>query len=428
MTPKRILRGQLVDFPMEGQIRHEEKGALALGKDGRILWRGAFAKMKREWRELPTDDYGDHLIIPGFIDAHIHFPQYRLLAAPGKDLLDWLNRFTFPEEGRYASKAHAVKAADIFLDTLIAHGTTSALAFSSVHEGAADALFAAAHARGMALITGKTMMDRNAPEPVRDEAEAGGIASERLIKKWHGLGRLQYAITPRFAITSTPEQLAVSGALVKAHPDCFMQTHLSESHPEIETVKRLFPKAKDYTDVYDKFGLLGPKSFFAHGIHLSPRELARLAEAKSKVVHCPTSNTFLGSGLFHLTRTREAGVGAGLATDVGGGTSYSMLATMGEAYKVAMLNGIKLTAAHEFHMSTQGNAELLGLKDVGTLDAGKCADITVLDPEATPVLARRQALSTTLEDVLFSLMILGDDRAIRATYVHGKRLHHRKSK
>lgn len=428
MTPRRILRGQLVDFPIEGQIRHEEKGALALGKDGRILWRGAYSKMKREWRDLPTDDYGDQLILPGFIDAHIHFPQYRLLAAPGKDLLDWLNRFTFPEEGRYANKAHAVKAADIFLDTLIAHGTTSALAFSSVHEGAADALFAAAETRGMALITGKTMMDRNAPEPVRDEAEAGGIASERLINKWHGKARLQYAITPRFAITSTPEQLAVSGALLTAHPDCVMQTHLSESHPEIETVKRLFPKAKDYTDIYDKYGLLGPTSFFAHGIHLSARELARLAETGSKVVHCPTSNTFLGSGLFNLTRTREAGVGAGLATDVGGGTSYSMLATMGEAYKVAMLNGIKLTAAQEFHMSTQGNAELLGLRDVGTLDIGKCADITVLDPEATPVLARRQALSTSLEDVLFSLMILGDDRAIRATYVQGKRLHHRKSK
>lgn len=429
MSVTRIIRGVLVDFPQAGKIRHEAKGALAIGKDGRILWRGPFSKLKREWQKLATHDYGESLILPGFVDAHIHFPQYRLLAAPGKDLLDWLNRFTFPEEGRYSKKAHAVQAADLFLDTLIAHGTTSALAFSSMHEVAADALFAAAQARSMALITGKTMMDRNCPAPVRDEAEESAIASARLIAKWHGLERLQYAVTPRFAITSTPEQLANAGELLRANPTCLMQTHLSESHPEIETVKKLFPKAKDYTDIYDRFGLLGQNSFFAHGIHLSPRELARLAETGSKVVHCPTSNTFLGSGLFNLRRTQAAGVGAGLATDVGGGTSYSMLATMGEAYKVAMLNGIKLTAAEEFHWSTQGNAGLLGLgNEIGTLDAGKFADIAVIDPEATPVLSRRQALSQNLEDVLFSLMILGDDRAIRATYVAGNRLHHRRGK
>ena len=427
MKPGSIIRGHLVDFPEAGVIREEAKGALAIGRDGRILWRGAFSKLPREWKALRTVDYGDKLVMPGFVDAHIHFPQYRLLAAPGRDLLDWLNRFTFPEEGRYRSRAHAARAAEIFLDSLLSHGTTSALAFSSVHAVAADALFAAAEARNMALTTGKTMMDCHAPAPVRDDPETGGIESERLIRKWHGKGRLSYAITPRFAVTSSPAQLAVSGELVKAHPDCLMQTHLSESAAEIATVLEFYPKAKDYTDIYDHYGLLGEKSFFAHGIHLSARELRRLKETGSKIVHCPTSNNFLGSGLFHIARTRKAGVGVGLATDVGGGTSYSMLATMGEAYKVAMLNGVKLTAADEFHMATLGNAELLGRgAEIGSLDPGKFADIAVVDPEATPVLARRQALSESLEDVLFSLMILVDDRAIAASHVAGKCLYRRK--
>ena len=427
MKPKLILRGQLLDFLTPQKLRHEAKGALVISSDGRIMWRGPFNKIPAAMKKATLHDYEDQLIMPGFIDTHIHFPQYRLLAAPGKDLLDWLARFTFPEEGRYGKKSHAVKVAEIFLDSLLAHGTTCALVFSSSHKPAAEALFVAAENRNMALITGKTMMDRNCPLPVRDKAEASAIETQELIEAFHGKARLAYAITPRFAITSTPEQLSLAGELLRDYPDCYMQTHLSESHAEIETVMKLFPQAKDYTEIYEHFGLLGPKSFFAHGIHLSARELNALAASQSKIAHCPTSNTFLGSGLFHMRRTQEAKVDIGLATDVGGGTSYSMLATMGEAYKVAMLNGIKLKAAEEFYMSTLGNAKIL-MRDheIGSLDQGKFADIAIVNPAATDVLARRQALSETLEDILFSLMILGDDRAIRATYVAGKRLHYRR--
>ncbi|NNE21207.1 MAG: guanine deaminase, partial [Rhizobiales bacterium] len=329
MSP-RVLRGWVVDFG-SGKTRDWRNGAVAVGKDGRIAWVGAYARLPKSYTRFAIDDYGDHLILPGLIDPHIHFPQYRILAAPGKDLLDWLNRFTFPEEARYRSKAHAAKAAELFLDRLAANGTTSTMAFCSVHKACADALFSAAEKRNMALVTGKTMMDRNAPANVLDDAETGGRDSQALIGKWHGKGRLRYAVTPRFAVTSSGAQLAVSGELLKDHPDCLMQTHISESPGEIEFVKQQFPKSNDYTDVYDSFGLLGPTSLFAHAIHLSERECARLSETGSAVLHCPTSNNFLGSGLFRYPHLADQSrpVGVGVATDVGGGTSYSMLQTLG---------------------------------------------------------------------------------------------------
>ncbi|MGI9464613.1 MAG: guanine deaminase, partial [Aestuariivirgaceae bacterium] len=365
----RTLRGWLVDF-IDGRIKDHRKGAVVVGKDGRIAWSGAHARLPKVYAGLPVDDYGESLILPGLIDPHIHFPQYRILAAPGKDLLDWLNRFTFPEEARYRSKAHAAAAADKFLDRLIANGTTSTLAFCSVHTSCADALFAAAEKRNMALITGKTMMDRNAPDAVLDDAETGGRDSARLIGKWHNRGRLRYAITPRFAVTSSEAQLAVSGELLNDHPDCLMQTHISESPGEIEFVQKQFAWSKDYTDIYDRYGLLGPTSLFAHGIHLGERECQRMSETGSAVLHCPTSNTFLGSGLFryrHLTEAKRP-VGVGVATDVGGGTSYSMLQTLGEAYKVAMLGGHKFTAGELFAMATIGNARRLHLDgEIGSL-------------------------------------------------------------
>jgi guanine deaminase len=363
--------------------------------------------------------------MPGFIDAHIHFPQYRMLAAPGRDLLDWLNRFTFPEEARYASRAHAAKAAEAFLDRLLSNGTTSALCFSSVHKVAADALFAAAERRGMAMVTGKTMMDRNCPPGVRDDPESGYRDSAALIAKWHGRDRARYAITPRFAITSSEAQLEAAGTLAKEHPGCLVQTHLSEQPAEIATVSALYPWAKHYTHVYDRFGLLGPRSLFAHGIHLSKRECARLAATGSSVVHCPTSNSFLGSGIMPFTGRHRGSprVGVALGTDVGGGTSYSMLATMAEAYRLQMLAGYRASAFELFHLATLGNAEVLHLADeIGSLDTGKWGDIVVLDPAATPVLAARHALSNSLEDMLFALMILGDDRAVSATYVAGRRM------
>jgi guanine deaminase len=427
----RVVRGQTISFgATPDDLRHEEKGAIAIGDDGTILWSGPISLLPRGFASAPVDDYGDCLVLPGFIDAHIHFPQYRMLAAPGKDLLDWLNRFTFPEESRYADPAYATVAAEMFLDRLIENGTTTALAFCSVHRACAEALFAAAQTRGMAFVTGKTMMDRNAPASVLDSAETSARDSEELYHKWHGKDRLRYAVTPRFVVTSSDRELRLSGELLKTLPDALMQTHLSESIGEIELVKSLFPNARDYTDVYDHYGLLSERSLFGHGIHLSDRECARLSESGSTVVHCPTSNTFLGSGLMSMQHLRkpERPVTLGLATDIGGGTNYSMLATMGEAYKVQMLTGYKPTAAQLFHMATRGNAERLHLDDqIGSIEIGKWADLTVLDPRATPVLASRHELSQSLEDVLFSLAILGDDRAVHATYVAGRKLHERLS-
>jgi guanine deaminase len=423
-----VIKGQTLSFAANGAVVHEAKGAVVTGDDGTILWSGPLPLLPHAFRQMEVHDYADMIVMPGFIDAHIHFPQYRMLAAPGKDLLDWLTRFTFPEESRYADGAYAKAAAEIFLNRLFQHGTTSALAFCSVHKTCADALFAAADAKGMALVTGKTMMDRNAIPAVEDTPETGARETEELYNAWHGKGRLRYAVTPRFAITSTAAQLKVSGELLASLQGSLMQTHLSESPGEIAFVKQLFPNAKDYTDVYDSFGLLGERSLFAHGIHLSERECARLSETGSSVVHCPTSNTFLGSGLMSMPHLRKASrpVSLGVATDVGGGTSYSMLATLGETYKVQMLTGYKPTAAELFAMATRGNAERLRIgHETGSIEVGKFADLVVLDPRATPVLASRQEVSTSLEDVLFSLMILGDDRAIRATYVAGQRVHDR---
>ena len=427
----RVVQGAVLTYRGDPAVAGQEhavhfwrRGAVVVAADGRIAWRGHASRLPERFRGLPTDDHGEALVLPGFIDAHVHFPQYRMLATPGKDLLDWLNRFTFPEERRYASEAHARAAAEVFLDRLVQHGTTAAVVFSTVHRNATETLFAAAERRGQAIVSGKTLMDRNAPDALRDDPVAGIRDSEALIERWHRRGRLRYAITVRFAVTSTEAQLREAGALAARHPDCHVHSHLSESEREIELVQRLFPQATDYTDVYDRFGLLGPRSLYAHGIHLSERECARLAETGTTIVHCPTSNTFLGSGLFDAAHVGRADrpVRIGIATDVGGGTSYSMLHTLGEAYKVAMLRGRTPTPHELFHLSTRGNAVNLGLDgEIGSLEAGCWADIVVLDPTATPVLAARHALSEHLEDTLFALAILGDDRAVRATYVAGRR-------
>jgi guanine deaminase len=425
-----VISGQTLSFGADGSARHEASGALAVGADGRILWAGPLSSLPVQHRNAECHDYGEMIVMPGFIDAHIHFPQYRMLAAPGKDLLDWLMRFTFPEESRYADRDYAAAAAEVFLSRLFQHGTTAALAFCSVHKASADSLFAAAARHNMALLTGKTMMDRNAIAAVQDDPETGARQSAELYHAWHGRDRLRYAVTPRFAVTSTEAQLRLSGELLKDLPGALMQTHLSESPGEIALVRELFPNDRDYTGVYERFGLLGERSLFAHGIHLSERECASLSESGSTVVHCPTSNTFLGSGLMSMPHLRKPGrpVHIGVATDIGGGTSYSMLATLGECYKVQMLSGYKPTAIGLFAMATRGNADRLHIgHDTGALEAGKFADLVVLDPGATPVLASRQEVSRSLEDVLFSLMILGDDRAVRATYVAGRKVHERVS-
>jgi guanine deaminase len=425
----RVLRGQTLSFgETHLKVEHQAKGAVAIDEAGRIAWVGAAQDLPARFKALPQTDYGDAIVMAGFVDAHIHFPQLRLLAAPAKDLMEWLARFTFPEEARFGDAEHAAVAAGQFLTHLFRHGTTAALAFCSVHKACAAALFTAAEQRNMALISGKTMMDRNAIPAVQDDPEQGAIDSEALYHAWHGKGRLRYAVTPRFAITSSPEQLAVSGTLLRQLPGSLMQTHLSESAGEMARVKELFPNERDYTAVYERFGLVTERSIFAHGIHLSDSECQRLHEAGATIAHCPTSNTFLGSGLMAFNHVRKSPrpVALAVATDIGGGTSYSMLATLAETYKVQMLTGYKASALELFHLATLGNAQRLRLADdIGSLTPGKFADVVVLDPHATPVLAARQALSQSLEEMIFALMMLGDDRAVRATYVAGQLVHDR---
>ena len=428
-----VVLGRLIDFtgdPAEAggaAVRDLPGGALAL-RNGRVAWRGAAAELPADFGTAPQRDYGSCLVLPGFVDPHVHFPQYRIVAAGGRGLLDWLDRFAFPEEARYADGAHAAAAAEIFLDLLLAHGTTAALVFSTVHEEAADRLFAAAERRGMALAAGKTLMDRNAPAALRDDAESGLRASERLHARWHGRGRLRYAVSPRFAVTSGAAQLAAAGEFLKSHPSALMQTHLSETREETDEVARLFPDCIDYTDVYDRAGLLGQRSLFAHGVHLSARERERLGEAGAAVVHCPTSNSFLGSGLFDIgpysPAAGQAAPRLAVATDIGGGTSYSLPATLGSAYRTAQLRGRRLAPERAFYLATLGNAEALGMEgEIGRLEPGYYADLTVLDPCATPLLAAREALSETLADTLLALMILGDDRIVRASWAAGRQLH-----
>ncbi len=427
----RIIKGHTISFNgdprMDGEkaLTNRSKGALIIGASGKILWHGDYSQRPKKWRNLPLEDYGDCIVSAGFIDTHIHFPQYRMLASHGHDLLDWLTRFTFKEEARYSSKTYCEKAAEVFLDRLATNGTTSAVVFSSVHKTAADVLLQAASSRTMALCTGKTWMNREAPETVLDTTESAYKDSEALIKKWHRTGRLRYAITPRFAITSSDDQLAAAGDLWKIYPDCLMHTHLSESVEEVALVKKYFPAAKDYTDVYDKFGMLGSGALFAHGLYLSERERELLYDTGSAIAHCPTSNNFLGSGLFDIEQTTYGNhpIKTGLATDVGGGTSYSMITTMAEAYKGAKLKQGSLRATDLFYLATLGNAGVMQMQDeIGSLHEGKWADIVVLDPQATEVLSDRYGLSESLEDVMFSLMMLGDDRAIRASYIAGNRV------
>ncbi|MCE1234798.1 MAG: guanine deaminase [Hyphomicrobiales bacterium] len=409
-------------------VRFHERGAVVVDDAGRIAWAGPADDLPRPFANAPRIDHADRLLTPGFVDAHAHFPQWRMLAAPGRDLLEWLERFTFREEARYADRMHAEAAAETFLDRLLENGTTCVAAYSSSHATACDALFAAAERRSMAIATGKTLMDRACPESVRDDPEKGIEESLDLIGRWHGKGRATYAITPRFAITSTRTQLRLAGELLRDHPTCLMQTHLSESVREIETVRALFPEAASYVDVYDRFGLTGPRSLFGHAIHLDEAELTRLSQTGSVAVHCPTSNLFLGSGLFDLARLAnlDRPVRVAFATDVGGGTSWSMLATCGRAIEIARLKGGDLDAAGAFFHATLGGARALGLdREIGRLAQGFWADFVVLDPRATDVLAVRDDLSETLEDRLFALAVLGDERCVVETRVAGRRLHSR---
>lgn len=423
----RLLRGRLLTFhraPADQNdtdaFTYHEDGAI-LVREGMIAASGTFDAVAPTAPCADIVDHRPHLMTAGFIDAHIHFPQAQIVASWGAQLLDWLNGYVFPEEARFGDESHAQAIATRFFDVLTEHGTTTAAAFCSVHAASADAYFAEAERRNMRMIGGKVMMDRNAPDTLRDTPQSGYDDTKALIERWHGRGRAGYAISPRFAITSSPQQLEMAGALATEHPDCHIQTHLSENREEIAFAASLYPEASDYLNIYERYGLLGGKMLLGHCIHLEEREVQCLAETGAHPVFCPTSNLFLGSGCFDHARLDKAGIQSAIATDIGAGTSYSMLQTLNEGYKVLQLQSQSLHAMRGFHWMTRGNAEVLGLADrIGTLDEGTEADIVVLDARATPAMALRMDRVETLAEELFVLLVMGDDRAVAQTYIAGE--------
>jgi guanine deaminase len=423
----RAIRGRLLTFLRapsgagDAQSYRYINDGIILVKHGKI---DAVAPAAELAARLPAgiavEHFADALIMPGFIDPHIHYPQTQVIASYGTQLLEWLEKYTFVEEQKFADPQHAARNAEFFLDELARNGTTTAVAYCTAHPASAEALFATAHKRNAGMIAGNSVMNRNGPPGLLAPASTAIADSRDLIRRWHGTGRQRYAVTPRFAITSTDEQLAELGALLAEFPTVLMQTHLAENHTEIATVKRLFPDDPSYTAVYARFGLLGPRSLLGHCIHLGEAEIALLRDTQSVAVFCPTSNLFIGSGLFDYDGLAAAGVRIALATDVGGGTSYSMLRTAAEAYKVMQLRGQNLPALAAFDLMTRGNAAALGLEnEIGTITPGAFADLVVLDARATPAMAHRMETVRNLEEELFVLMTLGDDRAMHQTYIAG---------
>lgn len=431
------LRGQTLSFIDDPYVvgdacalRHETDG-LVIIRDGLIVATGSYAQLRDQVAPGSITHYPDSLILPGFIDCHIHYPQTQIIGAYGSQLIDWLNKYTFVAEQQFADQQHADAVAHFFLNECLRAGTTTAAVYCTVHPGSVDALFGAASQRHMRIIAGKVLMDRNAPDALMDTAQSGYDDSLALIERWHGKERLLYAVTPRFAPTSTPQQLEAAGSLRQRFPDAYLQTHLSENPSELEWVKQLFPDRTDYLDVYDHYGLTGPRSIFGHAIHLSEREWRRLAETGSSVAHCPTSNTFLGSGLFDLTRAKQpsapcAPILTGLASDVGAGTTFSMLRTMGEAYKVGQLGGRALSPVKLLYLGTRGAAQALRLEDtIGSIQAGMEADLVVLDLKSTPLIDFRMQHCNDLDEALFVQMTMADDRATKAVYVNGSAVYER---
>lgn len=410
---------------VEQSYEYYEDGLLVV-EDGLIAQVGHAAELLPTLKGVEIKHYANALITPGFIDTHIHYPQTGMIASYGEQLLDWLNTYTFPTERQFEDKAHAADVAGIFLKELLRNGTTTALVFGTVHKQSVDAFFEAADALNLRMIAGKVLMDRNAPDYLTDTPESAYADSKELIERWHGKGRLHYAVTPRFAPTSTPEQLTLAGQLYQEYPDLYMHTHLSENRQEIAWVKELFPERKGYLDVYDHYRLIGARSVFAHGVHLCDEECQRLAETGSAVAFCPTSNLFLGSGLFDLPKLEQHGVRVGLGTDVGAGTSFSQLQSLNEAYKVMQLQGKKLDPFKSLYLATLGGAQALYLDDkIGNFASGKDADFVVLDYCATPLISYRMQQAKTLAEKLFALTMLGDDRTVKETFAAGQSVHRR---
>ncbi len=430
-----LVRGPILHFladPGEGDDpacwQYFEDGALLI-EDGLIRRCGTWDAVLRD---LPNTtrytarlfDYHGKLIMPGLIDTHVHYPQMRVMGAFGRQLLDWLNEHTFPAEESFADPRVADATASFFLDRLLANGTTTASVYGTVHAHSVDAFFRAAQARKLRMLCGKVMMDRNCPTGLRDTAATSLEDCSALIERWHGKDRLRYSVTPRFAITSTPEQLQVAGELFRSRPDMHLQTHLSENLDEIRFVQQLFPDSKGYLDVYDRFGMLGRGAIYGHGIHMSEAERARMAETESAIAFCPTSNRFLGSGLFDYPASTAAGVKVGLASDVGGGTSLSLLRTLGAAYEVGQSLGQVLSPWRAWYLATLGGAKALALEDrIGNFAEGKEADFVVLSLQSPAELQFRAEYTTRIDERLFALMALGDDRSVHATHVMGECVH-----
>jgi guanine deaminase len=427
MAQKTLLKGRVLSFdgsPFEGEPTDCTKLHEAVViEDGRVQAVGALDRLRAVHPDAEIRDYGKHLIMAGFVDPHVHFPQTAMIASWGKRLIDWLNTYTFPEEMKFGDIDYATEIANRYLDLTTAHGTTTMCSFCTIHPESVDAFFSAAQQRGQRVVAGKTCMDRNAPEGLRDTAQTAYDQSQALLEKWHHVDRLSYAITPRFSPTSTPEQLEALGALWAEHPHCLMQTHLSEQTDEIEWVRSLFPDARDYLDTYEKFGLLGQNGLYGHVIHLEDRERDRLREVDAGLVHCPTSNTFIGSGLFDMNGLIRDGHRVGLATDTGGGSSFSMLRTMAAAYEIGQLRGRPLHPAQLLWLGTVGSARTLRMDDcIGNVAPGREADLVVIDLASTPAIAQREAHADDLWEAVFPTIMMGDDRAIADVWIGGVRV------
>ena len=417
-----LLLGQVLSFtanPFDIGVGAAQITGAVLLDQGRVTDTGPADALRARHPQARVTDYGQSLISAGFIDAHVHYPQTAIIASWGKRLIDWLNQYTFPEEIRFADPAYAHTIANRYFDLALAHGTTSMCSYATIHPGSVDAFFTAAQQRNLRAWAGKTCMDRNAPEALRDTAKSAYDDSKALLNKWHGVQRLSYVITPRFSPTSTPEQLAALGALWHENPGCLMQTHLSEQPDEIAWVRDLFPQSRDYLDTYEAQGLLREGALYGHAIHLTARERDRLREAGASVAHCPTSNTFIGSGLFDMTLAHTLRVG--LATDTGGGSSFSMLRTMAAAYEVAQLRGQALHPAQLWWLATVGSARALHAETkIGNIANGMEADLVVINLASTPAIAQATTRATDLWAAVFPTIMLGDDRAVQAVWIAGQ--------
>ncbi|MEP2030978.1 MAG: guanine deaminase [Paracoccaceae bacterium] len=427
MQGKQLLLGQTLSFDSDPFSTSIDEAARVNSAGGVLIEHGVVtelgdgATLRQAHPDTNITDYGQKLIMAGFVDAHVHYPQTAMIASWGKRLIDWLNSYTFPEEMRFEDADYAAEIAGRYLDLTADCGTTTMCSFGTIHPASVDAFFAEGQWRGQRIVAGKTCMDRNAPEKLRDTPQTAYDDSKALLEKWHGMDRLSYAITPRFSPTSTPEQLEAMGALWSEHPECLMQTHLSEQTDEIAWVKELYPDARDYLDSYEAHGLLGGQGLYGHAIHLEEREKDRLREVGASVIHCPTSNTFIGSGLFDMAGLKAAGQRVGLATDTGGGSSFSMLRTMAAAYEIGQLRGTPLHAAQLIWLATAGSAQTLRMDHlIGNLAEGHEADLIVLDLHATPAIAQRAERAGDIWEALFPTIMMGDDRSVADVWIGGK--------